>query len=115
MYRCKNIHAMGGGYKGDRRQPGQEVVIVRNDDWKNGPMPKIKRVIMRIIPSAGNRPAPLERGVADISFDLPSKDFADLKSAPKLTLIGKPIENPMIYLGIKHNKNPFDKVKVRQA
>ena len=34
---------------------------------------------MRIIPSAGNRRALLERGDADISFDLPSKDFAELQ------------------------------------
>ena len=53
---------------------------MRNDDWKNGPLPKVKRVIQRIIPSAGNRRALLERGDADISFDLPSKDFAELKS-----------------------------------
>jgi peptide/nickel transport system substrate-binding protein len=73
---CKNNHASGGAYKVERWQPGQEVVYARNDDWKNGPMPKIKRVIMRIIPSAGNRRALLERGDADLSFDLPSKDFS---------------------------------------
>ena len=76
---CKNNHASGGAYKVERWQPGQEVVYVRNDDWKNGPMPKVKRVIMRIIPSAGNRRALLERGDADLSFDLPSKDFSELK------------------------------------
>ena len=64
---CKNNTAAGGAYRIERWQPGQEVVYVRNDDWKNGPMPKIKRVIMRIIPSAGNRRAPLERGDADLS------------------------------------------------
>ena len=100
---CKNNHASGGAYKVERWQPGQEVVYVRNDDWKNGPLPKVKRVIMRIIPSAGNRRALLERGDADISFDLPSKDFAELKSAPKLTVIGTPIENAMMYLGMNVN------------
>ena len=112
---CKNNHASGGAYKVDRWQPGQEVVYVRNDDWKNGPLPKIKRVIMRIIPSAGNRRALLERGDADLSFDLPSKDFSELKSSPKLTVIGTPIENAMIYLGMNVTQKPFDNVKVRQA
>ena len=32
-------------------------------------------------PSAGNRRALLERGDADISYDLPNKDFAELKDA----------------------------------
>ena len=70
---------------------------------------------MRIIPSAGNRRALLERGDADISFDLPSKDFSELKSSPKLTVIGTPIENAMMYLGMNVNQKPFDNVKVRQA
>src|SRR5713101_4562682 len=101
---CKNNHASGGAYKVDRWQPGQEVVYLRNDDWKNGPLPKVKRVIMRIIPSAGNRRALLERGDADLSFDLPSKDFAELKSSPKLTVIGTPIENAMMYIGMNVNQ-----------
>jgi peptide/nickel transport system substrate-binding protein len=90
-------------------------VFVRNDDWKNGPLPKVRRVIQRIIPSAGNRRALLERGDADLSFDLPSKDFSELKSSAKLTVIGTPIENAMIYVGMNTANKPFDNVKLRQA
>ena len=54
---------------------GTEVVMERNDDWVGGPMPKIKRVIWRMVPQAGNRRALLERGDADISYELPNKDF----------------------------------------
>ena len=88
---------------------------MRNDDWKNGPLPKVRRVIQRIIPSAGNRRALLERGDADLSFDLPSKDFAELKKSPKLTVIGTPIENAMIYVGMNVTTKPFDNEKLRQA
>ncbi len=112
---CKNNTAAGGAYKVERWQPGQEVVYVRNDDWKSGPMPKIRRVIMRIIPSAGNRRALLERGDADLSFDLPSKDFSELRTMPKLTVVGTPIENAMTYIGMNVTQKPFDNVKVRQA
>jgi peptide/nickel transport system substrate-binding protein len=112
---CKNNLAGGGAYKIERWQPGQEVVFVRNDDWKSGPMPKIRRVILRIIPSAGNRRALLERGDADVSFDLPAKDFAELKTAPKLTVIGTPVENALQYVGMNVKQKPFDDVKVRQA
>ena len=55
------LYGASGPAVAERWQPGQEVVYVRNDDWKNGPMPKIRRVIMRIIPSAGNRRALLEQ------------------------------------------------------
>ena len=37
------------------------------------------------------------------------------KSSPKLTVIGTPIENAMMYLGMNVNQQPFDNVKVRQA
>lgn len=111
----KNNHASGGAYKVEKWQPSTEVVFVRNDDWKNGPLPKVRRVIQRIIPSAGNRRALLERGDADLSFDLPSKDFSELKSSAKLTVIGTPIENAMIYVGLNTVNKPFDNLKLRQA
>ena len=57
----------------------------------------------------------LERGDADLSFDLPSKDFAELKSSSKLTVIGTPIENAMIYVGMNTVNKPFDNLKLRQA
>ncbi|MBX3502282.1 MAG: ABC transporter substrate-binding protein [Alphaproteobacteria bacterium] len=111
----KNNLAGGGAYKVERWQPGQEVVYARNEDWKNGTLPKIRRVILRIIPSAGNRRALLERGDADISFDLGSKDFAELKASPKLSIVGTPVENAMQYIGMNVKQKPFDNVKVRQA
>jgi peptide/nickel transport system substrate-binding protein len=112
---AKNNLAGGGAYRIERWQPGQEVVYARNDDWKCGPLPKIRRVILRIIPSAGNRRALLERGDADISFDLPNKDFAELKDLAKLTVIGTPVENALQYIGMNVKTPPFDNVKVRQA
>ncbi|MBN8535157.1 MAG: twin-arginine translocation signal domain-containing protein [Rhizobiales bacterium] len=111
----KNNGAGGGAYKVSRWQPGTEVVYERFDDWKGGPLPKLKRVIWRTIPSAGNRRALLERGDADISFDLPNKDFQELRAAQKLTVIGTPVENALQYIGMNTKEGPFTNVKVRQA
>jgi peptide/nickel transport system substrate-binding protein len=107
--------AGGGAYKVVRSQAGAEVVYERYDDWKSGPLPKIKRVVWRIVPSAGNRRALIERGDADISFDLPSKDFAELKAAGKVNVTSTPIGNGIWYLGMNTKKPPFDNPKVRQA
>ncbi|HJW45458.1 MAG TPA: ABC transporter substrate-binding protein, partial [Lysobacter sp.] len=82
-YTKTNI-AGGGAYKVTRWQAGTEVVFERNEDWKNGPLPKVRRIVWRTVPSAGNRRALVERGDADISFDLPNKDFAELKQAGKV-------------------------------
>ncbi|MFG1413841.1 ABC transporter substrate-binding protein [Xanthobacter sp. VTT E-85241] len=104
-----------GAYKVTKWTPGTEVVFERNDKWVGGPMPKIKRVIWRMVPSAGNRRALLERGDADISYDLPNKDFVELKDSGKLTIISTPYSNGLQYIGMNVTKPPFDNLKVRQA
>lgn len=107
--------AGGGAYKVTRWQAGSEIVYERFDDWKSGPLPKIKRVIWRTVPSAGNRRALIERGDADISFDMPNKDFAELKAAGKVAVVTNLIGNGIGYIGMNVKKPPFDNVKVRQA
>jgi peptide/nickel transport system substrate-binding protein len=111
----KQNTAGGGAYKVTRWQPGTEVVYERNDAWTSGPKPALKRVIWRMVPSAGNRRALVERGDADISFDLPSKDFVELKAGGKVAVVSNPIGNGITYIGMNVNKPPFDKLAVRQA
>src|SRR3954469_15194798 len=71
----KNNEAGGGAYKLDSWKAGTETILIRFDDWKSGPLPKIKRIIMRDIPSAGTRRATLERGDADLSSGFAPRDF----------------------------------------
>src|SRR6266566_4257701 len=111
----KTTIAGGGAYKVRSWQAGSEVVYERNEDWKSGPLPKIRRVIWRIIPSAGNRRALIERGDADLSFDLPNKDLAELQQAGKAAVATTPIGNGIWYLGLNCKNPPFNDVKVRQA
>lgn len=107
--------AGGGAYRVTSWTAGSEIILERNDEWKNGAMPKIKRVIWRIVPSAGNRRALLERGDADISYELPNKDFQELKDTSKLTIISTPFSNGIQYLGMNVTQPPFNNLKVRQA
>jgi peptide/nickel transport system substrate-binding protein len=109
-------HVAGGGaYKVATWRPGTELIYERNEAWKSGPLPKIRRVIWRMVPSAGNRRALLERGDADISFELPPKDFAEMKQQAKLMIASTPISNGIQYIGMNVAKPPFDNLKVRQA
>jgi peptide/nickel transport system substrate-binding protein len=107
--------AGGGAFKVESWKPGQETVFARYDDWKSGALPKMRRIIMREIPSAGNRRALMERGDADISFDLPPKDFAEFVKSDKINESSVPIENAIWYIGMNVQKPPFNNVKVRQA
>ena len=111
----KSNDAGGGAYRLESWKPGTETVYARYDDWKSGPLPRLKRVIVREVPSAGNRRALLERGDADISFDLPPKDFAEIARAGKLTVVGHPVENAHGYVGMNVKNPPFNNVKLRQA
>jgi peptide/nickel transport system substrate-binding protein len=99
----------------ERWVPGQEMVFVRNDAWASGPRPALARVIWRIVPQAGNRRALLERGDADMSFDLPPKDFQELQNARQLKIISTPVENALQYIGMNCQRPPFNDARVRQA
>lgn len=114
----KTNDAGGGAYKLEKWTPGQEITFTRFDDWKSGPLPKMKRVIIRDVPSAGNRRALMERGDADISLDMPQKDSSEIfaeKGSGKYIVVGVPIENSLKYIGLITTAKPFDNVKVRQA
>jgi len=111
----KQNTAGSGAYKVASWVAGTEVVLERNDAWMGGPLPKTKKIIWRMVPSAGNRRALLERGDADISYDLPNKDFVELKQDGKLAIISTPYSNGIQYIGMNVKNPPFDNLKVRQA
>ena len=111
----KQNTAGSGAYRVTNWVAGTEVVLERNDRWTSGPLPKTKKIIWRMVPSAGNRRALLERGDADISYDLPNKDFVELKTDGKLNIISTPYSNGIQYVGMNVKNPPFDNPKVRQA
>jgi peptide/nickel transport system substrate-binding protein len=111
----KQQTAGSGAYKVTKWTAGTEVIMERNDEWAGGPLPKVKRVIWRMVPQAGNRRALLERGDADISYDLPNKDFVELKGDGKLNIVSVPYSNGIQYIGMNVKNPPFDNIKVREA
>ena len=107
--------AGGGAYRLESYKPGQEVIFARYDDWKSGKLPKIKRVVQREIPSAGNRRALLEKGDIDMTYEMPPKDFLEMSQAGKVNVVTTPNENAIWYVGMNVKNAPFNNVKVRQA
>ena len=51
----KQNTAGGGAYRVAKWTPGTELVFERNESWKNGPLPAVRRIVWRMVPSAGNR------------------------------------------------------------
>jgi peptide/nickel transport system substrate-binding protein len=107
--------AGGGAYKVESWKAGSETILARFDDWKSGPLPKIRRIVARDVPSAGTRRAMLERGDADLSTGFPPKDFDQMIKEGKVKVTGVPIPNALWYLALNTSKPPFDNAKLRQA
>lgn len=102
-----------GAYTVTRWDAGQQVVFERNDKWVGGPVPPVRRVIMREVPSAATSRALIERGDVQVAFDIPDKDAAEL--AGKVTVHSTPIENCIHSLCLNTKFEPFQDPDVRKA
>src|SRR4051795_2512629 len=111
----RNNEAGGGAYRVESWRPGSETILARFDNWKSGPLPKIRRVIARDVPSPGTRRAMLERGDADISTGFPPKDFDQMIKEGKVKVVGGPIPTAPWSVALNPARPPFDNVKLRQA
>lgn len=107
--------AGSGAYKVAQWQQGQQLVYERNDDWKGGPLPAFKRVILREVPSPATRRALIERGDVQMSFDIPNKDAAELDAKDGVDVYSTPIENCIHCLNPNFNFEPFQDANVRKA
>jgi peptide/nickel transport system substrate-binding protein len=108
-------HAGSGAYRVEKWIPGQEIVYVRNENWKCGPLPKLKRVVSRVVPSAGMRRAMIQRADVDVSFDITPKDAAEMAADKNVKVVSSLMENTVQFIGMNVKMKPFDNPKVRQA
>jgi peptide/nickel transport system substrate-binding protein len=109
-------HTAGGGAYGVTSPLGeQQVVFVRNDKWRSGPLPKVKRVVERVIPEVATRRAVLERGDADVVVDLTPKDISQMANDSRIKTVSTPMQTSVCYLSMQNKMLPFNSLKVRQA
>ena len=107
--------AGSGAFKVARWEPGQQLVYERNDNWTSGPVPAVKRVIVREVPSQATRRALLERGDIQMSFNMPNKDAKELSDKEGIDIFSTPVENAIYCLCPNLSFEPFKKKLVRQA
>ncbi|RVU35125.1 ABC transporter substrate-binding protein [Hwanghaeella grinnelliae] len=107
--------AGSGAYKVARWEPGQQLVYERNDNWTSGPVPAVKRVIVREVPSQATRRALLERGDIQMSFNMPNKDAKELSDKEGIDIFSTPVENAIYCLCPNLAFEPFKNKLVRQA
>lgn len=107
--------AGGGPFKVGSWKSGDRIVFDRFDNWKSGPTPALKRVVLREIASPGTRRALLEKGDVDVSVGLPPKDYAELAAAGKVNVVGTLMQNEQFNVDLNVTMKPFDDKRVRQA
>jgi peptide/nickel transport system substrate-binding protein len=108
--------AGGGAFRVEAWRPGQELIYARFDKWRSGPLPRLRRIVQREVPSAGNRRALLARGDIDMTYELPPKDFQEMaKEGGAVRVVSTPVENALFYIGMNTARPPFNNPLVRQA
>ncbi|MFQ5600277.1 MAG: ABC transporter substrate-binding protein [Candidatus Krumholzibacteriia bacterium] len=69
-----------GPFKLESYEPGQRIVLVRNELYFDEPKPYLDRVVLEFIPEPSTRVGRLRAGSADLVPDLPLSDAAELRS-----------------------------------
>ncbi|MDR1798944.1 MAG: ABC transporter substrate-binding protein [Bifidobacteriaceae bacterium] len=106
-------HPCGTGpFKFDSWEKGQQVTLVRNDDYW-GDKAKVAKVIIRNVGDATARMQALQSGEID-AYDMVSPgDLAGLEGAGFQLVPRQPFN--ILYLGMDQNTEIFKDVRVRQA
>jgi ABC-type transport system substrate-binding protein len=103
-----------GPYRLVAQQPGVRLEFAAFEDYYR-PV-HVKNLTMVSVPEAATRVAMLERGEADIIYNVPGELIERVRNNPKLTLA--PVLSANFWLefpGFENPKNPFHDKRVREA
>ncbi|HEU5139212.1 MAG TPA: ABC transporter substrate-binding protein [Bacillales bacterium] len=108
-------HPVGtGAYKFVEWKPNNTITLKKYEDyWKDG-LPKLDRVIFKVIKSNRARLTALENGEIDLMLGLNPSDIKEVKGKKDLQVFYRPPLN-IGYLGLTVTREPFGNVKVRKA
>ena len=108
-------HPVGTGpFKFVEWKKKDRIVVEKNPDyWQQG-LPKLNKIIFRVIPENAARLNALSKGEIDVMDGLNNSDEATVKSNDKLQIIERPSMN-VGYIGLTNTRKPFDNKLVRQA
>jgi peptide/nickel transport system substrate-binding protein len=93
--------------------PGEEVVLVANPDYREGP-PELDRVIFKIIPEESVAAMAMEKGELDIMELTLSNTLERFRANEDLVVQETPATS-IGYLNMKTATEPFSDVRVRRA
>lgn len=103
-----------GPFKFVSYTPGDKIVLVKNPDYFKPGLPKVDRIIFRIIPESSSAVAALETGEIDMIWNLSLESIKRVESDPNLMVSRVATSSwDAIVMNIAHD--PFKDIRVRQA
>ena len=108
-------HALSAGpFKLASNSPQQQFILDRNPYyWRKG-LPRLDRVVWRILPDQGNLLTQLKTGAIDFMEGIPPREAEHVRGHPRLQLISFP-DRSYAYVGWNLRRAPFNDLRVRQA
>jgi peptide/nickel transport system substrate-binding protein len=105
-----------GPYKFVSFNPGLELVLEAYDQYWRKP-PKVKRLVLRVIPDETTRLAALKRGEIDIAYSIRGELAAGLQNTPGLALKPTVVQAPFcVYFPDQWDqRSPWHDERVRRA
>ena len=105
--------SMAGPYKIERFTPGQEAVLVANEDYWAG-RPYIDQIVIRAYPDEAGILAALEAGEIDMTLYAPFTSVPRLQNSDSIRVeVGAPLVD--LFAGANVSMAPLDNLLVRQA
>lgn len=102
-----------GHFKFESRIPGEELKLVRNDEYW-GDKALVEAITFKVIPESGTRNADLERGFVHIVDPVLPSEVSGLKDSDFATILQVP-STTLSFIGFNLSKAPFDDINVRKA
>lgn len=110
-----NQHPVGTGpFVYDSWKENDTLTLVKNEEYWENDLPKLDKVIFKVIPDNSARLTALKNNEIDLMEGLNPTDLPEIDSNEQLQLFKRPSAN-LGYLTFNNTKHPFDNVKVRQA
>lgn len=104
-----------GPFKVHKYEPAEGILDLRRfEDYWQPDIPKVDRVVFKLVQEAAVRIAELETGAADVITNVPVDDVARLEANPDIRVIKVPssmLQGVFYYL----DKEPWNDVRLRQA
>jgi peptide/nickel transport system substrate-binding protein len=101
------VNAAGwGAYTLEKLDAGREMIYRANPKFMQG-VPKIDKIIYRIVPESANRLALLQAGEIDVAKDLSPRELDQARSDPNLQVVDVTPGNIWVTLFYNNGEEPF--------